>query len=71
MQTEKEVIDKLGIVTSADVRDLLEKSIQAVIRQLNSLENIGLIRVVTFSSEKHRKKIYMKNELYNNIHKIA
>jgi|TARA_R100000750_G_scaffold62664_1_gene57249 hypothetical protein len=64
---ELQAIQKLGIATSRDIQEILEKSIQATIRQLNKLEMLGEIKIIIFNSIKHRKRIYIKNEIYNSI----
>ena len=68
---ELQIIKKLGATTSLEIKELLDKSLQAVIKQLNSLEKIGQIEILTFNTKKSRKRLYIKNELFDDIFKIA
>lgn len=64
---ELQLLQKLGMATSPELQQILEKSIQATIRQLNKLEMLGEIKIIIFSSIKHRRRIYITNELYDNL----
>ena len=68
---ELQIIEKRGVVISTELPILLDKSIQAIINQLNSLEDRNMIKVLIFKSQKHRRKVYVKNELYNDICKAS
>lgn len=62
---EAKAIDMLGVVGSSELQQLLDKSIRQIIRQLHSLEDRGMIKVLIFKSKKHRRRLYMKNEIYD------
>ena len=66
MQEELKVIQKLGLATSKEVQEAIEKSLRNVIRGLNQLELYGEIKILIFTTAKHRKRLYVSNELYNN-----
>lgn len=71
MQAELKIIEKEGAMTSLEMKEVLDKSLQAIIRQLNSLENLGQIKIIEFQTKTFRKRLYLKNEIFNNICKIA
>lgn len=64
---ELEAIRELGIATSKEVRDLIRKSWQSTIRQLNNLEKFGFVRVVSLQSSDGTKRIYIEEEIYEEI----
>lgn len=68
---EYQIIEKLGWATSPEIKELLDKSIQATIRQLNSLEITGQIEVIIFHTKKYRRRVYVKKEIFDNLCKIA
>jgi len=68
---EMEVIGKLGFATSKEIQEILKKSIRNTIKQLSKLEQHYQIKVMIFKTPKHRRKVYVKNEIYNNICKIS
>jgi hypothetical protein len=69
---ELQIIKNLGAVTSADLSEIMqrEKSLRAIIRNLNNLEIVNEIKIVTFSTGEIKRRVYCSNEIYNNIHKI-
>ena len=69
--TELEIINKYGAMGSIEVQTELNKSLASVIRILNDLEQLNLIKILVFSSLRHRHRIYIKNEIYNNINRIT
>lgn len=64
---EIDVIEKKGIVTSAEVSEMIDKNIRNIIKQLTKLVQIGEIRAIAF----HRGKLYLKNELYDNLSEVS
>lgn len=65
---ELEVIEKLGIAKSSTIHLMIDKSIVNTIKQLNSLEKVGEIKVVVLSKPfKGMRKVYMKNEVYRDM----
>ena len=68
---ELQAIQALGFATSKDIQELLNKSLRNTIKQLSKLEEHYEIKVLIFKTTKHRKKVYLKNEIYNNICKAC
>lgn len=67
MVSELDIIKKLGLATSTEVQEILDKSLRNTIKQLNQLEIYGEIKIMIFKNDKHRKRIYITNEIYNNL----
>ena len=68
---ELKAVEELGVATSPEIQSLLDKSLRNVIKQLNGLEVRGMIKVIEIRSERIRKRLYVKNEVYHDICKIA
>lgn len=64
---ELQVLQRVGMATSSEVKELLEKSLRNTIKQLNSLEDRKQISIIIFSKGKIRRRLYILDELYNNI----
>lgn len=62
---ELEVIERLGVASSLDVQPLVGKEIRSTIKQLNNLEKINEVKMIELKSGRIRKRIYIKNELYD------
>lgn len=74
---EYQLVEKLGMATSQELQEILDKSLRNIIKQLNSFQIRGEIKVLIFKTNfgrsrgSHRTKVYMTNELFNNICEIA
>lgn len=65
---ELQIIEREGAITSSEIaEEFLEKSRRAIIRQLNSLEARGMIKIISFRSKINRMNLYISNEVFNNI----
>ncbi len=63
---ELKIVEKLGIVTSSTVQSFIDKNIQSIIKQLNSFEKIGEIKIInTRRARGGERRYYMTNEMYN------
>ena len=67
---ELQAIRVLGFATSREIHELLGKSLRNTIKQLSKLEEHYEINVLIFKTSKHRKKVYIKDEIYNDLCKI-
>jgi len=67
---ELQAIDKLGFASARDIQELVDKNIRNTTVQLKKLELYYGANSILFKSFKTRKKIYIKNELFNDICKI-
>ena len=68
MYEELDVLEEIGLGTSKEIQQILDIGIRNVIKHLSKLEERQEISVIIFKTSKHRKKLYMKNEIYNNLH---
>ena len=64
---ELEIIQKEGFITSKELELLLNKNIRNIIKQLNSLELRGEIHIIKTVSHKGLSRIYINNEIYNDL----
>jgi len=71
MEEELKVLRKLGVATSTEVGELVDKQIRSVIRGLKQLEIYGEIKIMVFRTAQHRRKIYLTNEIYDNLCKTS
>lgn len=64
---ELDIVKKQGIVTSTMISNILDKPRQNVIKQLNSWETVGEIKII-FCNENTTtngtRRFYMINEIY-------
>jgi len=67
---ELQAISILGFATSKDIQELIGKSLRNTIKQLSKLEEHYEINVLIFKTNKHRKKVYIQDEIYNNLCKV-
>jgi len=67
---ELQAIERLGFATSREIHELLGKSLRNVIKQLSKLEAHYQVPVLVFHTPKHRRKVYIQNEIYNDICKL-
>ena len=70
MYEELEILEEIGLGTSKEIQEILDIHIRNVIKHLSRLEERQEISVIIFKTPNHRKKVYMKNEIYNSISKI-
>lgn len=68
MEEELQIIETIGLGTSGEIQEIRDISIRNVIKHLSRLEERQEIGVLIFKTKKHRKKVYMTNEIYNNLH---
>jgi len=61
---ELQVVNKLGVATSPEVAELVDRSMRATISKLNRLGKAGDIIIVQL---KVQRKLYIKNELYQDL----
>lgn len=61
----------LGIATSTEVGEFIDKNIRNVIKGLKQLVIYGEVRIIIFQSDQHRKKLYVTNDVYNNLCKTS
>lgn len=67
---ELKLIEDLGVVTSSEVKEILQKG-RSVINQLNKLEFLQEIKIIIFHTDKIRRRVYVSNEVYKSLNKIA
>jgi hypothetical protein len=65
MQEELKIIQKMGIITSSELQELIDKNIRTIIRNLNRLEEWGDIKIMIFKTDKIRRRLYVDEEVYN------
>ena len=65
MEEELKAIKKLGITTTHELAEIIEKSCRNIIKALNKLEIRGEIKVLIFKDKRCRKRAYMTDEIYN------
>ena len=70
MNDELAIINKLGMVTSSELQEMIDKNIRTIIRNLNRLNNANYIHIVLFNTEKIRRRLYINEEIYNDFIKI-
>lgn len=64
---ELEVVNKLKIATIEDVKDILDKNLMSVKRQLRSWAKLGEIKIVLVENHTNKiknKKYYMTNDIF-------
>lgn len=67
MDEELEIIKEIGLGTSKEIQEITGIHIRNVIKHLTKLEERQEISVIIFKTPKHRKKLYIKNEIYNDL----
>ncbi len=67
---ELEIIEREGAITSSEMGEFIEKSLRAIIRQLNNLEARGEIKIIVFKSNINRRNLYISNELFSNLYEV-
>jgi len=67
---ELQAVKSGGAITSLEIHEMFEKSRRAIIRQLNSLELRGMIKIIIFKSKINRVNLYISNEVFNNLCKV-
>ena len=70
MEEELKTIQKMGMITSTELQELVGKNIRTIIRNLNRLEEWGDIKIIIFKSDKIRRRLYINEEVYNNFIKV-
>jgi len=70
MEEELKTIQKMGMITSTELQELVDKNIRTIIRNLNRLEEWGDIKIIIFKSDKIRRRLYINEEVYNNFIKV-
>lgn len=55
----------MGIITSSEMQELVDKNIRTIIRSLNRLEACGDIKIMIFKTDKIRRRLYVDEEVYN------
>lgn len=68
---EQQILKKAGAITSSELSEIMgeEKSQRAIIRNLNNLEIRGEVKIIIFSTDRIRRRVYCSNEIYNNLNK--
>ena len=67
MEEELKVIQKLGMTTTKELDELIEKSCRNIIKAVNKLEGRGEIKILIFTTKNSRRRVYMIDEIYNSI----
>jgi len=63
---ELQVVEKLGIAKSSTIHTFINRGIGNLIKTLNQMERYGEIKIVILHYHRGTKKLYMKNEIYQN-----
>lgn len=70
MINELKAIEDLGVSVSSELSNFIDKSPRNIIKQLSNLEAGNEIKIIIFHSKEARKRVYLSNEIYNNLFKI-
>lgn len=71
MEEELKIINNLGAVTSTELGGIMDKNIRTIIRNLNRLIICGDIQILTFKTDKIRRRLYINGEVYNGFIKVT